>query len=101
LLVPGQSLLLQRLRLPVDDEDHMPPAAKPQPTAEEMDALEAWIGAGAPFEGPVPGLHASAVTAPAPGDVVESDAPAAPAADPSALAAVRDALLQVEPAEPG
>ncbi len=29
---PSQSDMLRRLRLPPDDEDHMPPAAKPQPS---------------------------------------------------------------------
>src|SRR5262249_48082649 len=50
-LVPGDpaaSLLLQRVKLPLEDEEHMPPDGRPQPTAEELAALEAWIAAKAP-----------------------------------------------------
>jgi uncharacterized membrane protein len=52
-LVPGQpeaSGLLRRCELPVDDDDHMPPAGKAQPTAAELAALRAWIAAGARIE---------------------------------------------------
>lgn len=51
-LVPGQpdeSPLLTRCLLPIDHDDRMPPEGKPQPTAEELAALRAWIAAGAPF----------------------------------------------------
>lgn len=51
-LVPGKpadSPMLQRCLLPLDDDDHMPPENKPQPTAEELALLEAWIAAGAPM----------------------------------------------------
>lgn len=51
-LVPGSpdaSPLLQRCELPLDDDDHMPPEDKPQPTAAELATLRAWIAAGAPF----------------------------------------------------
>lgn len=51
-LVPGkpdESPLLTRCELPLDHDDHMPPAEKPQPTAAELQALRSWIAAGAPF----------------------------------------------------
>ncbi|HEX5052780.1 MAG TPA: c-type cytochrome domain-containing protein [Planctomycetota bacterium] len=51
-LVPGkpdESEMLVRCLLPIDDEDHMPPEEKPQPTAAELAALRAWIAAGAAF----------------------------------------------------
>ncbi len=51
-LVPGkpdESPLLVRCELPSDHDDHMPPAEKPQPTAAELQALRAWIAAGAAF----------------------------------------------------
>jgi len=51
-LVPGrpdESPLVTRCELPLDDDDHMPPADKPQPTAAEIAALRAWVAAGAPF----------------------------------------------------
>ncbi|HLQ39007.1 MAG TPA: c-type cytochrome domain-containing protein [Planctomycetota bacterium] len=53
---PDDSELMRRCLLPLDDEDHMPPEGKPQPTAAELSALRAWIAAGAPFTGPVDGL---------------------------------------------
>lgn len=52
ILVPGSpqaSELVRRLRLPASDEEHMPPEGKPQLSAEEMAAVEAWIAAGARF----------------------------------------------------
>jgi hypothetical protein len=45
------SPLIQRLRLPINDEDHMPPEGKPQPTPAEITVLEWWIGSGAPADG--------------------------------------------------
>lgn len=48
---PAASELVVRLRLPVDDEDHMPPEAKPQLTEDEIKAIEKWIADGAKFEG--------------------------------------------------
>ncbi len=53
-LVPGkadESLLMRRLRLPLDDDDHMPPNGKPQLTAAEVELLQWWINAGAPTNG--------------------------------------------------
>jgi hypothetical protein len=52
--VPGQpdaSLIMQRMRLPLDDDDHMPPSSKPQPTPAEVEAIGAWIAAGLPVAG--------------------------------------------------
>ena len=44
---PGESELLRRLLLPMDDDEHMPPKEKPQLTAEEIAYLHWWISAGA------------------------------------------------------
>ena len=44
-----QSSLIIRLHLPVSDKKHMPLAAKPQLSADELNLLEAWVKAGAPF----------------------------------------------------
>lgn len=41
------SLLGNRLSLPVDDEDHMPPAGKPQLTAAQLAVVKWWLDAGA------------------------------------------------------
>lgn len=49
-LKPGdaaQSPILQRLLLPADDDDHMPPKGKPQLTAEEIALLKWWVDGGA------------------------------------------------------
>jgi uncharacterized membrane protein len=43
----AESELVRRMRLPLDDEDHMPPAKKPQHSVEELATLERWIEAGA------------------------------------------------------
>lgn len=34
--------IVRRLRLPLDDEDHMPPKGKPQPSEDEIRLVEAW-----------------------------------------------------------
>ncbi|MBL8736849.1 MAG: hypothetical protein JNL12_10510 [Planctomycetes bacterium] len=47
---PDESPLLQRCLLPLDDEDHMPPEGKKQPTAAELDLLRQWIAGGAKFQ---------------------------------------------------
>lgn len=44
---PAESELLTRLRLPLAEEDHMPPRDEPQPAAAEITILERWIAAGA------------------------------------------------------
>lgn len=45
---PKDSLVLKRLHLDPDDEKHMPPQGKPQPTAEQITVLNFWIENGAP-----------------------------------------------------
>ena len=44
---PGESPLIERLRLPASDEDHMPPQEKPQPAPEEIALIAQWIERGA------------------------------------------------------
>lgn len=43
------SELLQRLLLPVDNEDHMPPKEKPQPTESQVALIHWWISSRADF----------------------------------------------------
>ena len=50
---PGESVLLQRMRLPVDDEEHMPPQDRPQPSREELELLARWIERGASRTAPL------------------------------------------------
>jgi len=39
----ANSELVRRLRLPLDDDDHMPPEGKRQPSEAEIAAIETWI----------------------------------------------------------
>jgi hypothetical protein len=45
-----QSELIKRLRLPLDNDDHMPPDGKKQPGAQKIAVLEWWINVGAPVD---------------------------------------------------
>lgn len=47
---PEKSPLLQRIRLPLHHDDHMPPAGKPQLTDLETRLIAWWIGAGGDFD---------------------------------------------------
>ena len=117
---PAGSELLRRLRLPLEDEEHMPPSGKPQPSADEIRLLELWIAAGAPFEGgfdlpaELQALPPAPVAAAEPDEETEEGAaekeqseaedapPAAPApAAEGALAALRARLVHVQPLEDG
>ena len=94
-IVPGKpqaSELVRRVKLPLDDDDHMPPKGRPQPSAEEIDALEKWIAAGASFEGGgalAPGARS-----------VASTLAKVPPADAGAIAALEAAQVHVEKADP-
>ena len=90
---PAESEILLRLRLPMDDEDHMPPEHKTQPSANEIALLEAWIAAGASFDKEFelgPGLALPAAPQAAPVVAFE-------AAPEAALEALRDRLVHVQP----
>ncbi len=45
---PPESSLIQRISLPPDHEDHMPPEGKPQPSADDLALLNWWVEVGAP-----------------------------------------------------
>lgn len=49
----ANSEMIKRLLLPVDNEDHMPPKEKPQPTESQIALLHWWINNGASFNGKV------------------------------------------------
>jgi uncharacterized membrane protein len=102
---PANSEMLRRLRLPPDDEDHMPPAAKPQPTRDEIDRIEAWIAAGATFDaaegGARPAKPQTAAAAPTTGAIAPDPAPVDTAADPAAIEALKAKLVHVEPIAKG
>src|SRR5258705_8593939 len=93
---PDDSLMLRRLRLPLDAKGHMPPKDKPQPTAAELAFLETWPRAVAALEDP----HLADVALGGPASSRASSAPASrplAAADPDALAALRAKLAHVQP----
>jgi YHS domain-containing protein/uncharacterized membrane protein len=54
------SVLMRRLRLPLEDQDHMPPEGKPQPSADDLVLLSWWINAGASAGKPVAALAPTA-----------------------------------------
>ena len=52
-LIAGKAFdspMIHRLLLPLNDDDHMPPDGKPQPTLVEIAALQWWIDNGAPAD---------------------------------------------------
>ena len=52
-IIPGnaeKSEMAKRLSLPRDDDDHMPPKEKPQPTQQEIALIHWWIASGAPLD---------------------------------------------------
>jgi hypothetical protein len=57
---PGKgdaSELIKRMLLPLNDDDHMPPKEKPQPTADQIALLHWWIDNGAGFNNKVKQLN--------------------------------------------
>lgn len=96
---PSASQIVDRIRLPLLDDDHMPPEGKPQPTEAEIAAIEDWIKRGARFDEPFEkaqdgqaSLQPSAQPAP-PAPSVSAIVP--PSA--SAIASLRAALAHAEP----
>lgn len=86
------SEIVRRMRLGLDDPDHMPPDDKPQPSAAEVAAIEAWIAAGASFEARLEGLESQASASPA---------ATIPLASEAQLAALRNELVHVQPVARG
>jgi uncharacterized membrane protein/YHS domain-containing protein len=60
---PDASLVLKRMRLPLDHDDHMPPPGKPQPEPMDLEVLAWWIGRGAPTNGTLAELAPPAAVA--------------------------------------
>ncbi len=83
-----KSELVLRMRIPSSDDDHMPPPEKPQPKPEEIDAIAAWVKAGARFGGEVAVVATQGKAKPSP------DVKKAP--DAGAIAALRERLVHVE-----
>lgn len=49
----SESEIFTRMKLPKEDDAHMPPEGKTQPTKEEIILVGAWIDAGHPFQGSI------------------------------------------------
>lgn len=47
---PDESLLIQRIHLPLENEEHMPPKNKLQLTDEELEILRLWVAGGASLD---------------------------------------------------
>jgi hypothetical protein len=47
---PELSLLIQRIHLPLEEEEHMPPKNKLQLTEEELEILSLWVSSGGRFD---------------------------------------------------
>ena len=111
---PENSEFIIRMRLPIDDEDHMPPAKKPQPSEAQIKLIEAWIKAGATLDGDFEGAQAAtnappvAQTTPGNAQTTPSPAPGRQSAAPTAVnpeiaaavAALRARLVHVESFDP-
>jgi uncharacterized membrane protein len=54
---PDNSLIFQRINLPLDHMEHMPPRRKAQPTPDEMALIRKWIALGAPKSGTLAAVH--------------------------------------------
>lgn len=98
-LVPGkpeQSSLVQRLRLPLDHDEHMPPRKEPQPSAAEVGTLTAWIRSGS--AGAVAAAPASLpAAAPASTPVAAAPADEAPSPPTPATPELQPTASQPEP----
>ncbi|MGB0371352.1 MAG: c-type cytochrome domain-containing protein [Opitutales bacterium] len=100
---PHNSLMLQRMQLPLEDEEHMPPKTKRQPEQIHFDAFSWWIENGASTEQKlsdpsVPEFVRSLV--PAADDIVDSDAPAVEF-DAALLNSLREQFVTVQRLEQG
>ncbi|MHC5005266.1 MAG: c-type cytochrome domain-containing protein, partial [Planctomycetota bacterium] len=93
----GPGPLLRRVRLPLSDDDHMPPDGKPQLSTAQIETLARWMAAGAPFDGPAPDATTIVEAAPA-----ESAVPARARREPPrrAIAALQASHAHVEVIDP-
>ncbi|MGH8017568.1 MAG: c-type cytochrome domain-containing protein [Opitutaceae bacterium] len=65
-ITPGdtaESPLVQRILLPLEEEDHMPPKGKTQLTDDEITLLEWWVETGAPIDKKLPEVEPSPAVA--------------------------------------
>jgi uncharacterized membrane protein len=104
----GKSNLVYRIELPMDDDEHMPPAEKPQMEAHELVVVKWWIDSGAD---PARALSQYAVPAevraaidqllPAPSRGADPESPAEEPADEGPDEAVRELVDELAKKFPG
>ena len=97
---PAASLFIERIHLPLDDDDHMPPEDKEQLTANEIKLLEFWIKSGAKGDITLAAAKPPAEIEAALKDVLANlptaeAKPDAPKVDPAVLAARQKAAEEV------
>lgn len=99
---PIESELVDRLRRSLDEDGHMPPESRDQPSDTEIQAIEAWIARQAETRGDSPDLATAeeieAVVAVGPS---ETKGPVTPPASAAALQAIKQHLIHAEPIERG
>jgi len=105
-LAPEDQELLYRMLLPLEDDDHMPPDHKAQPSEAELGLVRAWLAAGAPIDTEFEiGAGASlpdpeANEADAAQTSADPDEPEGPSPAPEAvLTTLRERLVHVQPIE--
>lgn len=101
---PENSEIIYRLRLPHGDRDRMPPKDKPQPSDDEILAIEAWIADGASFGDSTAAQLADAASAPRARDTepAPSEEPKRTTAPPppEAIDAIRAHQAHIETIDP-
>ncbi len=80
------SEIVRRFRLPLDDDEHMPPSGKSQLTPQEITAIESWIAAGASTTAPA-GIAQAPAESSKPAREPDSSPSSASTATPSATPA--------------
>lgn len=100
--------LLYRMLLPLEDDDHMPPDHKAQPSEAELGLVRAWLTAGAPAEAAFAIGAGASLPDPAANEAdaaqtsADPDEPKGPSPAPEAvLTTLRDRLVHVQPIEAG
>jgi len=100
---PDESTLLERVYLPLDDDDHMPPEDKDQLTKQETALLAFWVKAGAKEKGTVaeakPDKDAAAAIAHVAANIPKASAVAkadAPKIDPAKEKLILETIGRIE-----
>lgn len=97
---PEKSPLYASLVLPKENEDHMPPKDKSQPTKEEIELVKTWLSVGNPFDKSIGelGLSKSLFSAFFP-QKINNDFPPfeIPAANEASIKAVKEFGVHVDP----